>query len=447
MRVHITSLSSRRLLLTVMGAFLFTAFLLMQGTQSASAAACAVPTTDYGTVTQTVTFDSAGSYRVWSRMKASATDATANSYLLEIDGNTCFTVGDDSTITSSSWKWVDYQAGATTNKINHTFSAGQHTIKMIGREAGVQLDRLLFLSATDTCVTNASTHNGDPCTTTTSNTPPTVSITAPANNATYTAPATIAIDATAADSNGTVSKVEFFQGTTKLGEDLTSPYSYSWTGVAAGSYSITAKATDNGAATTTSSAVAVTVSAAPTGQADLIITSVTASPANPAPGQAVTFSATVKNQGTVATNEGPGVLFTVNGQPTTWVAHTSSGIFAAGETRTLVANGGVNNVSTWPASAAGAYTVQGHVDDLGRIPESNDTNNTASMTLNVGSTTTARAEDINQDGSVNALDFLAFKADYGKCANLNNPRSNIDGSADGCVNALDFLRFKSAYGS
>jgi hypothetical protein len=92
------------------------------------------------------------------------------------------------------------------------------------------------------------------------NTPPTVSLTAPANNATFTAPANITINADATDSDG-VSKVEFFQGTTKLGEDLTAPYSYVWGNVAAGSYSLTAKATDNTAATTTSAPVNITVSA------------------------------------------------------------------------------------------------------------------------------------------------------------------------------------------
>jgi pectate lyase len=92
------------------------------------------------------------------------------------------------------------------------------------------------------------------------NTPPTVSITSPANGATFTAPASVTINATASDSDGTVSKVEFYRGgTTLLGTDTTSPYSYAWTNVAAGSYSLTAKATDNGGAVTTSSVVNITV--------------------------------------------------------------------------------------------------------------------------------------------------------------------------------------------
>ena len=94
-----------------------------------------------------------------------------------------------------------------------------------------------------------------------SNTPPTVSITSPADTATFTAGANIAIDATAADSDGTITKVEFFQGATLLGEDTSSPYSFTWNNVAAGSYSLTAKATDNASATTTSAPIAITVGA------------------------------------------------------------------------------------------------------------------------------------------------------------------------------------------
>ncbi len=96
------------------------------------------------------------------------------------------------------------------------------------------------------------------------NTPPTVSITSPANNTIFSPPASITINATAADPDGTISKVDFYKGTTLLGTDNTSPYSYSWKNVAAGTYSITAKATDNGSLATTSQAVTIIVNAPPT---------------------------------------------------------------------------------------------------------------------------------------------------------------------------------------
>jgi GH18 family chitinase len=111
---------------------------------------------------------------------------------------------------------------------------------------------------------------------------PTTSITSPANNATFTAPATVTINANASDTSpGTVAKVEFYNGTTLLGSDTSSPYSFSWTNVAAGTYTLTTKATDNQGAVGTSSAITITVNGtnpAPT-------TSIT-SPAN-----AATFTA------------------------------------------------------------------------------------------------------------------------------------------------------------
>jgi hypothetical protein len=94
------------------------------------------------------------------------------------------------------------------------------------------------------------------------NQPPTCSITSPADGAAFAAPATIAIEADASDGDGTVAKVEFYQGATKLDEDTSSPYTHTWSNVAAGTYSLTAKATDNLGGTTTSAAVEITVSPA-----------------------------------------------------------------------------------------------------------------------------------------------------------------------------------------
>jgi hypothetical protein len=94
------------------------------------------------------------------------------------------------------------------------------------------------------------------------NAPPVVSITAPANSASYTAPATVLIEASASDAGGSVTQVDFYQGSTLLGSDTTAPYAYNWTGVAAGSYTLTARATDNLGAVTTSSPIGITVQAA-----------------------------------------------------------------------------------------------------------------------------------------------------------------------------------------
>ena len=94
----------------------------------------------------------------------------------------------------------------------------------------------------------------------TANHPPTVSITSPANGATFSAPANITINAAASDSDGTVSKVDFYQGSALLGTDTTSPYSFTWNSVPDGNYILTAEATDDDGAVTTSSAVSISVS-------------------------------------------------------------------------------------------------------------------------------------------------------------------------------------------
>ena len=95
------------------------------------------------------------------------------------------------------------------------------------------------------------------------NSSPTVTIISPPNGATLTAPANITITATATDSDGTITVVRFYSGTTVLGTDSTSPYEYTWTGVPAGSYILTAQAVDNQGAVGTSAAVGITVSAQP----------------------------------------------------------------------------------------------------------------------------------------------------------------------------------------
>ncbi|HET6641967.1 MAG TPA: Ig-like domain-containing protein [Gaiellaceae bacterium] len=91
--------------------------------------------------------------------------------------------------------------------------------------------------------------------------PPVVTLTQPTDGATFASPATVNLAATASDADGTVTKVEFFNGAAKLGEDTTAPYSFTWSGVAAGTYTLTARATDNLDATTTSAAATITVSA------------------------------------------------------------------------------------------------------------------------------------------------------------------------------------------
>ena len=90
---------------------------------------------------------------------------------------------------------------------------------------------------------------------------PTVAITAPANNASFAAGSTIQIAANAADADGSVSQVEFFRNGASIGIDASAPYAATWSNAATGSYTLTARATDNQGASTTSATVSVTVAA------------------------------------------------------------------------------------------------------------------------------------------------------------------------------------------
>jgi hypothetical protein len=92
-----------------------------------------------------------------------------------------------------------------------------------------------------------------------SNQPPTASLTSPAPGARFTAPAKISLAATAADPDGSVARVEFLNGGAKLGEDTSAPYTLRWNVGAAGTYTLTARATDNSGAPGTSSPVTITV--------------------------------------------------------------------------------------------------------------------------------------------------------------------------------------------
>lgn len=92
------------------------------------------------------------------------------------------------------------------------------------------------------------------------NNPPTVTLTNPPAGATFSAPATIDLAATAADSGGTVASVRFYEGPTLLATQTHAPYSFVVSNLAAGPYTFSAVATNNGglSATNTVSVQVVT---------------------------------------------------------------------------------------------------------------------------------------------------------------------------------------------
>ncbi len=92
------------------------------------------------------------------------------------------------------------------------------------------------------------------------NKPPTVTLSAPAY---ITAtPATIKLTASATDTDGTIAKVEFYSGATKLGETTAAPHEYNWVSIPSGNYAVMAVATDDKGARGNSASVSVVVASA-----------------------------------------------------------------------------------------------------------------------------------------------------------------------------------------
>jgi subtilisin family serine protease len=99
------------------------------------------------------------------------------------------------------------------------------------------------------------------------NSAPSVALTGPPAGATFTAPASVNISASASDADGAVSRVDFYAGTQLVGTDYTSPYAVTWGNVAAGAHSLKAVATDDRGAATTSASATVYVNQPPTARA------------------------------------------------------------------------------------------------------------------------------------------------------------------------------------
>lgn len=102
--------------------------------------------------------------------------------------------------------------------------------------------------------------------------PPTVSLTAPANDTVVAAPANVTLIATASSSGGSIAKVDFYAGAAFLGTATAASYQFTWTNVAAGTYTLTARATDNYGAATTSPPITLVVDAPP----EVVLTAPTA---------------------------------------------------------------------------------------------------------------------------------------------------------------------------
>ena len=95
-----------------------------------------------------------------------------------------------------------------------------------------------------------------------SNAAPTVSITSPASGLNYSLGNNVLIGAVASDTDGFIASVQFFANGQLIGAKTAAPYTFSWKPASAGTFALTAVATDNIGSSTTSTAVSITVTSA-----------------------------------------------------------------------------------------------------------------------------------------------------------------------------------------
>ncbi len=154
-----------------------------------------------------------------------------------------------------TFQWMQSVNGGAFSNISGATSASYTTAATTTANSGTQYECV---------VSNASgsvTSNIAALTVISLSVPPVVSITSPNNGSSIIAGSSINITANASETNGNIVQVQFFNGATLLGTSSASPYSYPMSNVPAGNYSLTAVATDANGVSTTSSAVALSVTA------------------------------------------------------------------------------------------------------------------------------------------------------------------------------------------
>ncbi len=146
----------------------------------------------------------------------------------------------------------------------------------------------------------------------------------------------------------------------------------------------------------------------PSEKPDLVVTRIAWSPADPVSGDAVTFQATIKNQGSAPTPAGVNhrVLFTVDdgaAGPGIWADGYTSSI-APGSWVTVTANGGSAG-ATWEA-VEGTHTITAQVDGIDQIAENDESNNAMRKEITIRSQPAPIRGDLNGDGNVDWADVM-----------------------------------------
>lgn len=231
---------------------------------------------------------------------------------------------------------------------------------------------------------------------------PMCSVTSPSNSSQFDVNDTIHIVADAKDSDGTISKVQFYSGSVKIGEDLKSPYTVDLPALSSGPIIITAKAFDNKNASTLSSPVTVFVEA----PISCIITEPLDNSVFRDPG-IITINALVSGQNIKVTD------FYVDG---IWIAADSIQPFSAGFINPSLGN---------------------HI--ITAIAKNNYGNVASSTSVNI--TIKCIPEDFNNSSIVDINDFSMFNSSFGKYCTCDE-----DLDRNGYVDIADFSVFINKFG-
>lgn len=229
--------------------------------------------------------------------------------------------------------------------------------------------------------------------------PPTVSITSPLTSSQVPVNAPVTVTANASDPDGNIASVQFFVGTTSIGSDFTYPYSTTWTPSSLGTYTLTAKASDNSGNTVTSSSVVISVTDSSAGLPSVAITAPT-NGSSFTVGAVQTIAANATDDGSIAS-----VQFYVNGQ-----------LLGAPDTSFPYR-------ATWTPGAIGSYTLLARATDnggnqsvsspvtvtitAGSAPSVSLTSPSTSLTVALGTAVNVSAIASDSDGTIASVKFTA----------------------------------------
>ncbi|MDD3179848.1 MAG: Ig-like domain-containing protein [Opitutaceae bacterium] len=232
--------------------------------------------------------------------------------------------------------------------------------------------------------------------------PPTVSVTAPTAGASITVNTPVSLSATAADPDGNVTSVQFFVSGQSAATDAVYPYNATWTPTGLGTYSITAKATDNDGNVTTSAAVTVTA-VDPSSSGPTVAISSPASLSYYTVGTPINLTATASSSGGSIDS----VEYFANGEPLgtsslapykfIWTPG-SSGVYAL----TAIAKDKIGNLTT---SAAVQVIITTN------LPPTISLNSPAAgQSFSMGSGIVLAATAADRDGTIQQVQFFASGA-------------------------------------